>query len=373
VPPLEAWEKVYVSEDFLITTHGTISCVSCHNGNSNASDKNEAHVGLIAVPSDSATIYCDGCHGNTVANNESSLHRTQNGYYTLFEKRAGFDLRTNPDIVEEFNKECGTCHTTCGQCHVSRPQSVDAGFVNGHVFRETPHMTNNCTACHGSRVGAEYLGQNEGFRSDVHWLPNGKRCEFCHEGSTLHGNGTLLETRYDERNTMAARCEECHEDAKIANLYHEQHWQRAETSPTIPHLSCQVCHSQDYKNCNECHTGGSGIAEPSYITYKIGKNPIQSQSRPYDYVVVRHIPIAPDTYASWGVASLANYDSEPTWKYATPHNIQRWTARTDTTNGQQCWSNCHNNWVEELTTYLRNEDLKDYELEANKDVVIPEN
>jgi hypothetical protein len=58
---------------------------------------------------------------------------------------------------------------------------------------------------------------------------------------------------------------------------------------------------------------------------------------------------------------------------ATPHNIQKWTARTDTSGAAQCWSNCHNNWQQELDTYLRAEDLFDYEIEANENVVMPTN
>jgi thiosulfate/3-mercaptopyruvate sulfurtransferase len=133
-----------------------------------------------------------------------------------------------------------------------------------------------------------------------------------------------------------------------------------------------VCHSQDYKHCNACHVGGAGITGSSYLKFKIGKNPLKSEAKPYDYVVVRHIPIAPTTFEEWGVNDLPNFDAEPTWKYATPHNIRRWTARTDTTGGGQCWAKCHNNWVPELDTYLRTEDMEfDYDVEPNKDVVIP--
>jgi hypothetical protein len=374
VPQLEAWELVYVENNFLKRTHGSLSCVACHKGNGDATDKNAAHVDMIADPSEEDDVYCAGCHAGTVSQFATSLHRGQGGYYYLFEKRAGFDLRGDPHLQEEFDKECGTCHATCGQCHISRPNSVNGGFVNGHVFQGTPNMTNNCTACHGSRVGEEYLGQREGYQADVHVLPPiSKRCEFCHEGAEFHGTGTELLTRYDDGNILMPRCEDCHDAEKEANEYHEKHWSDGESDPDVPYLSCQVCHSQDYKSCNACHTGGAGITGSSYLTYKIGKNYKKSQRYPYDYVVVRHIPIAPTTFEAWGVATLSNYSAEPTWKLATPHNIRRWTARTDTTGGGQCWSNCHNNWVDELTTYLRAEDLFDYEIEANQNVIIPTN
>ena len=374
MPPVEAWERVYVQESFLTTTHGKLGCISCHAGDPNQGTKNAAHIDIVAAPSNESETYCSGCHAGTVANDHSSLHRTQEGYFTLFEKRAGYDIRDNEHQSEEFDKECGKCHTTCGQCHVSKPISVGGGFVSGHEFRKTPHMTNNCTACHGSRVGAEFRGDNEGLSPDTHYQYQTMRCEACHEAAQLHGPGFTLETRYDDNKPVLPKCEECHEDARTTNAYHQKHWADGEDNPGTSHLQCQVCHSQEYKNCNACHVGGDGITGSSYMKFKIGKNYRQTSEKPYDYAVVRHIPIAPDTYNNWGVSGLPNFDDEPTWKYATPHNIRRFTARTDTTGGGSCWKNCHNNWVPELDTYLRanDDDMQaDYDYKPNENVVIP--
>lgn len=364
---------VHVSDAFLNSTHGKLSCISCHEGDKTTMDKDKSHAGLVTDPSEVADVFCAGCHGNIVSTFENSLHKTQNGYYTLFEARAGFDLRTNPHLKQEFDAECGKCHTSCGQCHISRPNSVKGGFISGHSFRKTPSMTNNCTACHGSRVGAEYMGENTGISADVHWLPNAKRCEFCHTGNEMHGGTILPETRYSDHVNSAARCESCHESVRTSNAYHIQHWANGEDTDTSSHLSCQVCHAQNYKNCNACHTGGAGITGSSYISFKIGKNPLKTENHPYDYSVVRHVPLQQDTYASWGngAETLTNFDEVPTWKYATPHNIKRWTARTDTTGLNNCWENCHNNWVPALDTYLRAEDLLDYEINANQQVLMP--
>ncbi|MCK7519827.1 MAG: hypothetical protein MZV64_19905 [Ignavibacteriales bacterium] len=46
---------------------------------------------------------------------------------------------------------------------------MGGGLFTGHVFEKTPPMTRSCTACHGSRVGNEFLGKNEGFPGDVHF------------------------------------------------------------------------------------------------------------------------------------------------------------------------------------------------------------
>lgn len=346
---------VYVQDSFLNTTHGKFGCTTCHLGNSEADSKDQAHENFVAAPSEQSDKYCGGCHGNISVAHKSSLHAKLSGYYKRIEKRLGYDISSDPNLVEKFNAECGKCHANCGQCHVSRPVSVDGGFLQGHNFLHEPSSRDNCTACHGSRVGAEYFGENEGYKSDVHWIPNVKRCTFCHNGDAMHGSSESSSYRYEDLDM--ARCEDCHADKQTANLYHNMHWGM---------LSCQVCHSQPYKSCNGCHTGGEGITGSSYMTFKIAKNPIKSSDRPYKIVTVRHIPIVPDTYTSWGITDLPNFSSEPTWKYATPHNIQRWTAQTDTTGGKACNQSCHNN----PDFYLTVDDLEPFEVEANQNIVL---
>lgn len=362
---LEAFERVLVKDEFLNSPHGKIECVACHRGDKNASDKKDAHKDLVAYPSEYDQVYCNGCHSDIVTKYASSLHKNQEGYFKRIENRLGYSIKNDATIMENYNKECGKCHASCGQCHVIRPVSVNSGFIKneGHQFLE-PGRDDNCVACHGSRVGAEYLGQNEGYVADVHrYKQGGSQCTFCHAEMEMHGSGQAFDYRY--LNTDMPRCEDCHENSKLSNIYHQVHV----AYDFMPHLSCQVCHSQPYKNCNGCHTGGAGITGSSYIKFKIGKNKfnLEAADRNYDYVTVRHIPIVPDTYASWGIADLPNFNSEPTWKYATPHNIQRWTAQTDTTgSGGHCAAKCHDS----KTYYLTTDDLLDYEKEANKEIIM---
>jgi len=363
VSQLEAWQMVHVKESFLSTTHGKIKCEACHGGDPTSTDKAVAHQNLNAAPSQTDELYCVGCHKGIVERYSVSLHKNQQGFFTRIENRLGYSIKDDENLMAHFNQECGVCHVTCGQCHVSRPLFVKGGFVNGHNFGK-PDRDNNCVACHGSRVGAEYLGQNEGYIADVHSKKTGgDKCTFCHNSAEMHGSGAEFDYRY--LNTDMPRCENCHQSSSASNHYHQIHW----SSQFAATLSCQVCHSQPYKNCNGCHTGGSGISGSSYFKFKIAKNKfnLEAADRNYDYVTVRHIPIAPDTYASWGIADLPNFNAEPTWKYTTPHNIQRWTAQTDTTgtNGL-CFKKCHTS--EEY--YLTTRDLLDYEIEANLDIVM---
>jgi hypothetical protein len=363
VSQLEAWQMVHVSSDFLNTNHGKIKCVACHGGDETSDDKDGAHQNIIVLPSDNEATFCSSCHEGISNNYSVSLHKKQQGYLKRIENRLGYSIENDATLMGHFDKECGKCHVSCGQCHVSRPVSVKGGFISGHNFGE-PTRDNNCVACHGSRVGAEYMGQNESYYADAHrYKPGGAKCTFCHSGDEMHSSGAEFDYRYLD--TDMPRCEYCHDEKKDANIYHQKHWADQDN----PSLSCHVCHSQPYKNCDGCHTGGSGITGSSYFKFKIAKNKfnLESVNRVYDYVTVRHIPIAPDTYASWGIADLPNFDSEPTWKYTTPHNIQKWTAQTDTTGTYgKCGANCHDS----REYYLMNSDLLDYEIEANKSIIM---
>ncbi len=350
---------------FLADVHGAQGCVACHSGQDGELTKADAHEGMVKDPSVAYEETCGACHPGIASNFATSLHSSFHGYETLFEARSGISFESHPEIEEEFANECGACHTTCGECHVSRPRSVEGGLVQGHRFMPVPSQTNQCTACHGSRVGEEYLGQRDGYAADAHYVPMGKNCMFCHDGHEMHGTGTEVGTRYEQANMP--RCEDCHSGVETTNDYHTQHWGQ---------LQCQVCHSQDYKNCNKCHVGGTGVREPSYITFKIGKNPIPDE-REYEYVVLRHIPIAEDTYEPWGITDLPDFAVLPNWKYASPHNIRRWTARTDTSDGLGCAYVCHNSAETDSTAnwFLRQADIDTLtaaEQEANSPYIVPD-
>jgi thiosulfate/3-mercaptopyruvate sulfurtransferase len=180
-------------------------------------------------------------------------------------------------------------------------------------------------------------------------------CAACHPGPS---NAVLKpdETRYD--GVQAPRCESCH--ANIAsgqdqpgNLYHQMHGAK---------LSCQVCHSVEYTNCQGCHVDqdNSFVLEGSSLGFLIGRNPQQSYERPYQYVPVRHIPVTTDTFAAFGSGLLDQFGQLETWTYATPHNIQRQTPQTKSCNA------CHGN----PDIFLTADKISPQELEANQDVIV---
>ncbi len=365
------WEKVAITgndgEAFLSSVHGAIDCIDCHGGTTDTT-KELAHVGLIPDPSANPEEACGSCHASQVAAAQNSIHSQLTGYRTMIAARTGISVESDEQLRNGFEQSCNTCHTTCGQCHISRPNSVEGGFISSHNFDRTPSMINQCVACHGSRIGEEYRGTHKetdpDYQYDIHYRNNaalgGKHCINCHTSEEMHaGNG---ETRYAV--AQMPRCEDCHGDSRSANAYHGVHWGQ---------LSCHVCHSQDYKNCDACHVN-EGIQSPSYLGFKIGRNPIPEE-RDYEYVTLRHIPIAPETYDGWGyTGGMPNFDEVPTWKYTSPHNIQRWTARTDTTGGQSCGNACHNSPPTEDGFFLRQVDLDRHPAEAaaNAPYIVPD-
>jgi thiosulfate/3-mercaptopyruvate sulfurtransferase len=264
--------------------------------------------------------------------------------------------------MEGFARDCGSCHATCGDCHISQPKNVGGGLVRAHRINRTPDMTRNCTACHGSRVGDEFRGSNAYAGADVHYRPGAMTCVDCHSGAEMHGDGTRPEYRYEV--AAMPQCEDCHEGLEDANAYHAKHWGT---------LNCQVCHSQSYKSCNSCHVG-QGITGSSYATFKIGRNPIP-QLRSAEYVLLRHVPIATDTYAGWGLPELDSFDQEPTWKYASPHNIRRWTERTQVEANAECSTACHLTEDSAEGWFLRASDLAPLpaaERSANAHITVPD-
>jgi hypothetical protein len=354
---LEVWEKVNVSDpEFFESLHARYGCVACHGGTS-ATDKDAAHEGLVHDPSKGQA--CTTCHAQVVEIQSSSLHTDLEGYFTVLRQRS--DEAHWDQLMVGFNIHCTSCHATCGQCHVSRPTFLEGGLAKGHQFQETPSMNLACTACHGSRVEDEYKGQNEGVRGDVHWTKQGMTCFECHTGDELHGTLGDRNHRYDGPQEPGCTDTGCHEgiggsEDTVLN-HNDTH---------LSKLSCQVCHAQPYKHCYNCHVQKDEHGVPYFKTdesevfVKIGYNPRQSDERPWEYVVLRHVPVSRDTFAYYGEDLLPNFDVLPTWTYATPHNVAKNTPQNESCNS------CHGN----PEVFLTADDVDPDELEANKSVIV---
>ena len=368
---MEPWEKVLVNQPvYFSDVHSSASCTFCHGG-VQSSDKQTAHQGIIARPSDGENPVCSTCHVHTETSRvftSTSLHSTLNGFGTALEARSDpADTQNHAALEEMFGSQCATCHTSCGDCHVSQPAVTGGGFIEGHDFNKTPSMTRNCNACHGSRAGDEFMGNHEGFEADVHYSQGNMICTDCHTADQMHGkyvqsdasgeSGSPPDNRY--AGNLGPQCLDCHKYVLIDNnVMHRVHGED---------FSCQVCHSISYTSCDGCHVTKSDETdmptfdlENSTMTFLIGLNPIQDENHPAKYATLRHIPITESSFESYGQDLLPGFDNSPTWVYSTPHNIQLQTPQNRT-----CDS-CHGN----KDIFLTKEKVTVSELDANQNVIV---
>lgn len=377
-PHYEPYDRVYLSEgssdyqEFKADIHGRLECTYCHNGVNGTSDKETAHSNdFIQKPSTHADEKCGVCHADIYERAHNNLHANGWGQKSMLTLRYG--LGTGPDKFDQlpddlkhaYDSNCATCHGTCGDCHINRPPAGGGGLYKSHKFNRKPDMRDNCTACHSSRGGHAYFGIAAGTKPDVHYSKAGFECTECHSGQELHGDGEYHDQRY--KLSLKPECVDCHTNIAGSNEFHSTH---------INNLNCNTCHSQDYNNCGSCHIGAEGARIESHLKFKIAMNPLPD-IKPYSMVTVRQSLMAPDSWDVYGIDDMPNFSVRPTYKYSTPHNIQRWTTRTADENGAPyttCYYGCHirveADTVYNKEFYLFESDLQDWEIEANKGIVV---
>jgi hypothetical protein len=354
-------------KNFKASSHYKVGCVACHNGIDGTDDKTLAHSGnFVSHPSVLNEEKCRNCHETIVDNFQTSLHNGF-GQKRKVAMRSGYESFEDFDKlpahqIDAYNKNCASCHASCGSCHIVRPSAGGGGLSSGHAFNKQPDMINICVTCHTSRGGHAYLGVASGTQPDVHLTKMGYECMDCHTAGELHGDGTRVEQRYAYSKLPV--CNDCHTDVESSNTYHTMHYND---------FNCQVCHSQDYNSCGSCHVHGEGARVPSYLDFKIALNPIKDIKQNYDFTLVRRTLAAPDNWGEYGI-EYSNFDVLPTYNYTTPHNILRWTDRTQVSEGAHCSSSCHiQNTGSELLNkelYLFEEFLLDWEKNATSPIAV---
>lgn len=370
-PHYEPYDRVYMGGEgytaYKSSAHGQKKCVDCHNGVDNTADKALAHSGnFLKHPSDAAVEKCGTCHSDIASKQAFNLHQgwgQKRKVCLRSGKNSADDFATLPAKQQQgYEKNCQICHASCGDCHVNRPNAGGGGLAKGHAFKK-PEMLNTCTVCHSSRGGHAFLGVASGSKADVHLTKAGFDCMDCHKKDEIHGSGVKVEQRYayDKLPT----CESCHPTVANSNTYHSMH---------INDFNCQVCHSQNYNSCGSCHIGGAGARITSYQDFKIARNPIPNIKNKYKYSLVRRTLAAPDNWSLYDVASYANFDAQPTYNYATPHNILKRTARTEIASGEACYAKCHiskeGDILKNKNLYLFDSDLLEWEKQANKNIIV---
>ncbi len=352
---MEPYEKIFVQSAFLKSEHGRIPCERCHGGNPQDPDWRSAHEGVVADPSfPDPQAACGGCHPDISRSTRESLHYTLAPMLDAIAARAG---SIQPVVQTAFDRHCGGCHASCGQCHISRPDSVGGGFLKGHQMLKVPPMDSTCAACHGGRVGFDYTGQHPDNTPDIHFEAQEMTCIDCHGARELHGDGTGASNRYQY--PLRPACEDCHRMDESETPSHGIHRGR---------VACQVCHGQATKHCFQCHVGTDREGRPyfqcrkSEIRFRIGLDIGTASGSESRFTVLRHHPAAPGLFDAYGPDLLSRFDAHPTWKPDTPHNIRRITPQN-----RHC-RNCHGHY----DLFLKASDLEDYERTANRRVIVPD-
>lgn len=348
IPEVQEYKKFYIqlsgsqmSFEDVDPVHAEVGCVNCHGGQEPGlyETAHDTSFGFRRDPSEIPEETCNPCHSDIVSRNTHSIHSNQWGYQNRIAERIGeANFESCPESVQSgWEVSCYSCHTTCGQCHVSRPNSKGGGLIENGPYRNHKFAKSeleNCIACHETRAGIDLTGLITG-RADVHY--GRQKCWDCHT-EDMHGDGTEEANPPQSRYHVAGlpTCDGCHSDASTSNTYHSMHWP---VGGAISELACYVCHSQPYKNCGNCHVGGEGTTSEN--TFKIGYN-WQPELHKGKWVVVRHIPTDDSTFVNWGeLINMNDENQRPNWEYTSPHNIRKFTVQTDTTGGVSCSQNCH--------------------------------
>lgn len=343
-----------VSDDFLETTHGSLGCIACHDGQ-NIAVKEEAHAGMNPYPSRNYEDSCAQCHNDVTKDFETAIHFNLNGMKTGLSEFANVtSLSESPHHEESFNNDCYKCHASCGDCHVSRPKNYSEGLIDGHMFSAQPSMEESCYACHNARNGGEYMGM-VGFSADVHF-EKGMTCLDCHKIENFHGTGDVPKDMWE---ADLPSCLDCHKDkdpSVATDVVHKVH----EDS-----LSCQVCHAQANNNCYECHLDENEdktklvSSSQTKLLFRVGLNPQITEERPYKYVALRHVPAQESMLEVVGDNMMPNFENKVNWNYSPTHNIQK-----NTFQNESCEA-CHEN----TKIWLKLEDLKDTDSKANEALI----
>ncbi len=282
-----------------------LPCISCHRGNTPATDKESAHLGYIPFPAhpDHLADACGGCHAEIVEKITGSVHFTLAESTNLFrevfgarDKLSSFlatPKKSDPETILELaddllRRRCFRCHlynsgdkypavihgTGCAACHMAFDDTKPAS----HRWQKPDDQ--QCLSCHyGNYVGFDYYGRFEHdfnieyrtpyttteqhfrpygveyhqLQPDVHQL-RGMLCIDCHSGTELMEPGSAKPS-----------CKKCHQFEGLQhslpgrvmlkqNLFVLQGADgKDHVIPIMRHpahkelegsINCQVCHAQ---------------------------------------------------------------------------------------------------------------------------------
>lgn len=235
-------------------------CAKCHGGNKFATNKTDAHLGIINNPSmlEHTDRFCSECHQDVVSRIKINPMETQKGIKHVLheqwvEKSTGLkDKEFAKELADShFAKACASCHINqdedifhdkslakgggCADCH-----RVENTAKDKHPKFTTKIPSSTCLKCHNrsNRIGTSYFGkfESEGYGTpykngefsnkldstrfyyelpaDIHHSKAGLDCIDCHTEKGVMGDGR---ENIHMEDAVDIKCQDCH-DAKFKDF-----------------------------------------------------------------------------------------------------------------------------------------------------------
>jgi len=237
----------------------TLGCATCHLGNSQATNKSDAHRGMVKNPSDlhwvNKTCGRADCHPQWAGNVQKSIMATNAGIvastrYQWQETSSPDDSLARISHIPDTSLATSHLRKLCAGCHVDKPQNdlpgefgLRGGGCNdchlvrsvsdGHPLLTVQMPIATCEKCHNrsDRIGLTYQGkfESEGYGTpyeqggfsadtlsggrfyyhipaDIHFIA-GMSCIDCHPAEDLMGDGRRY-AHLEEQ--VHVRCTTCH-------------------------------------------------------------------------------------------------------------------------------------------------------------------
>jgi hypothetical protein len=159
-----------------LDTNHSFKCTTCHLGTEGATEKETAHVGLVAHPAhpDQMERFCLPCHGEIVEKTKESkhytLHKSTNMFRIAFgattELSSFVDTPVRPEPENELELADNLLRQRCFKCHL---------YDSGESYPSTGHGQ-GCAACHLPYYESK-------LTSHAFSAPTDERCLSCHYGN----------------------------------------------------------------------------------------------------------------------------------------------------------------------------------------------
>lgn len=298
--PAEDIDAYYIDPASLETPHGSLGCITCHEGTGNEADKETAHQGLIDDLSETHPEDCLLCHRDLPDQIPEDHLRTPHGEIVdaVWEGSAcgvlcsdchgqvghGFDPVTGDIIcpmsvcldchiernLDTSLTDCNTCHVgphdvalalNCKDCHTGTDTWRETSLAVHPVELTGYHATTDCFSCHDwpNFKGLDYVC------SDCHERPHdfgNDDCALCHTPQGWTESADALVAGASPFPHPAAGREDCRSCHGVAGQQSIPEDHKGRTNDT-----CQICHEaapapailhpvEGHDDCLACHGEG---------------------------------------------------------------------------------------------------------------------